>query len=76
MTPKAKDVPTQDTEGMWHTAASKMAPPRLLRRGHPWGHVPSIFTVLSEVKSYKVNSEALKGSRGEVKGTDAKGQYS
>lgn len=56
-----------------HTPAAAVASPQLLRGGHPRGLLPSIFVVLSEVRSYEVNSEALKGRWGGAKGTGAKG---
>lgn len=75
---RPRTFPFQDREGKWHAAvpARKMPPPWLLGRGHLRCLVPSIFPVLSEVKSCKVNLEALRGRWGGVKGRSTRGLLS
>lgn len=72
---RPRTFPFQDREGKWHAAvpARKMPPPWLLGRGHLRCLVPSIFPVLSEVKSCKVNLEALRGRWWGGKGKEHKG---
>jgi len=80
--PKAKDVPLagQGGEGACRRAEPESLPGKCPLPGCSeevtcGAVVSSIFSVLSEVKSCKVNLEALKGRWGWVKGRSTKGSH-